>query len=41
MDFLTAFPYWAILVIMIVNAIVVQFMKIDVQDDEKEKDPAK
>ena len=41
MDFLTAFPYWAILVIMIVNAIVVQFMKIDVQDEEKEKDPTK
>ncbi|WP_020603653.1 hypothetical protein [Spirosoma spitsbergense] len=41
MDFLTAFPYWAILVIMIVNAIAVQFMKIDVQDDEKEKEPTK
>jgi hypothetical protein len=41
MDFLTAFPYWAILVIMIVNAIAVQFMKIDVQDEEKEKDLTK
>lgn len=39
MDFLTAFPYWAILVIMIVNAIAVQFMKIDVQDEEPKTKP--
>ncbi|MDB5240184.1 MAG: hypothetical protein JWP57_809 [Spirosoma sp.] len=38
MDFLTAFPYWAILVIMVVNAIAVQFMKINVQDDTKKPD---
>ena len=36
MDFLTAFPYWFIIVIMILNAIVVQFMNIDVRDDEKQ-----
>ena len=36
MDFLTAFPYWFIIVIMILNAIVVQFMNIDVRDDDKQ-----
>lgn len=35
MDFLTAFPYWFIIVIMILNAIVVQFINVDVRNDEK------
>ena len=34
MDFLTAFPYWFIIVIMILNAIAVQFIDIDVRNDE-------
>ena len=37
MDFLTAFPYWFIIVIMILNAIAVQFMNIDVRNDEKQE----
>ena len=34
MDFLTAFPYWAILLIVIVNAIVVSRMDIQIKDEE-------
>lgn len=37
MDFLTAFPYWFIIVIMILNAIAVQFMNIEVRDEEKKE----
>ena len=34
MDFLTAFPYWGILVIIIINAILVSRMKISIQEEE-------
>lgn len=36
MDSLTAFPYWFIIVVMILNAIAVQVMTIDVRNDEKD-----
>ena len=36
MDFLTLFPYWAILVIIVVNAFVVRKMKVEVRDDPTE-----
>ncbi len=34
MDFLTAFPYWGILVIVLVNALLVRRMKIEIDQDE-------
>ncbi|WP_020594689.1 hypothetical protein [Spirosoma panaciterrae] len=38
MDFLTAFPYWFIIVIMILNAIAVQFMNIDIRNEDKKEE---
>ena len=38
MDFWTLFPYWAILVIVVINAFVVQKMKVEVKDDGEPDD---
>jgi hypothetical protein len=34
MDFLTSFPYWGIIVLVVVNALIVTRMDIRVDDDE-------
>ena len=34
MDFLTAFPYWFILLVVVINAIVVRNMDVEVKNDE-------
>lgn len=36
MDFLTAFPYWAIIVVVIVNAIIVSQMNVHVDEEENQ-----
>jgi len=35
MDFLTSFPYWGILVLVILNAIIVSRMTIIVEEEEE------
>jgi len=35
MDFLTSFPYWGILIVIIINAIIVSKMDIRIDDEEK------
>ena len=35
MDFLTGFPYWGIIVVIIINAFIVS--KMDIRIDEEEK----
>ena len=34
MDFLTAFPYWGILVLIVVNALIVMRMDVRIDDPE-------
>jgi hypothetical protein len=34
MDFLTAFPYWGILLVIIVNAVIVSRMDVRIDDPE-------
>jgi hypothetical protein len=34
MDFLTSFPYWGIIVLVVLNALIVTRMNIRVDDDE-------
>ena len=34
MDFLTGFPYWGIIVLVILNAIIVTRMDVRVDDDQ-------
>jgi hypothetical protein len=34
MDFLTGFPYWGIILLVVLNAIIVTRMDIRVDDDE-------
>lgn len=34
MDFLTGFPYWGIILLVILNAIIVTRMDIRIDDDE-------
>ena len=38
MDFWTLFPYWAIVVIIVVNAFIVKRMKVEVKDDPESED---
>lgn len=35
MDFLTALPYWGIILLVIVNAILVMRMKVEIVDEEE------
>lgn len=35
MDFLIAFPFWAMLVLIVLNAVIVLRMDIDVTDDDR------
>jgi len=35
MDFLTGFPYWGIIVVIIINAFIVSKMDIRIDDEEK------
>ena len=35
MDFLTSFPYWGILVLVLINAIVVSRMDIRISEEDK------
>jgi len=35
MDFLTSFPYWGILILVILNALIVSRMNIVVEDEEE------
>ena len=37
MDFMTSLPYWGILVIIIVNALIVRRMTIDINDPSDEE----
>jgi len=34
MDFLTSFPYWGIIVLVILNAVIVTRMDVRVDDDQ-------
>lgn len=34
MDFLTAFPYWGILVLILINALIVYKMDVTIEDEE-------
>jgi len=36
MDFLTAFPYWAIIVIIVLNAWLVSRMDVHINEDEED-----
>ena len=36
MDFLTAFPYWGIVIVIIVNALIVSRMTIHITDHPRE-----
>ena len=36
MDFLTAFPYWGIIVVIIVNAVIVSRMTIRISEQPEE-----
>ncbi len=36
MDFLTAFPYWGIAVVMVVNAVIVSRMNIKISEHPEE-----
>ncbi len=35
-DFWTLFPYWAILVLVVLNALLVQRMNISIREDDEE-----
>ena len=35
MDFLTSFPYWAILVIVVLNALFVSRMTIEIDEEDE------
>jgi hypothetical protein len=43
MDFMTAFPYWGIILIIILNAWVVSRMQFEIRDGDPDKpcDPCK
>lgn len=34
MDFWTLFPYWGIFLIVIINAIIVHFMKVEITEED-------
>ncbi len=36
MDFMTSLPYWGILVLVIINAILVMRMNIEIEEGEEE-----
>ena len=38
MDFLTAFPYWGILVLIVVNALIVMRMDVRIDDPDDPDD---
>ena len=35
MDFMTSLPYWGILVLVIVNALLVMRMNVEIEEDEE------
>ena len=35
MDFMTSFPYWAILIVILLNALLVQRMNIEIDEGEQ------
>jgi hypothetical protein len=38
MDFLTAFPYWGIIIVIIVNAVIVSRMDVRIDDPQDKLD---